>query len=273
MRTRLDLFIVSALVLFLELACIRWFPAHVVFLTFFTNTVLLACFLGMSVGCLAAARKPNYLLWTPALLALALGAARWVEYEREHGRGLVDVGHQVSPQLVFFGTEYGLNDPSKFVIPIEAVLGFFFVVIALALVGPGQQLGRSLARVSNRVGAYTINIVGSIAGIAIFTACSWWQLGPVWWFVPILAAVFYLIVPENRTRALVLGLSSAAVLWLASSDAGFAGARARRRPHLLVALLPDRLSGSARLISVNLIGHQQMISRLTFSPAYALPHL
>jgi spermidine synthase len=273
MRGRLNLFIVSALVLFLELACIRWFPAHVVFLTFFTNTVLLACFLGMSVGCLAAARKPNYLLWTPVLLALALGAAHWVEYERQHGRRLVDVGHQLSPQLVFFGTEYGLSDPSKFAIPIEAVLGFFFVIIALALLGPGQHLGRSLARVSNRVEAYTVNIVGSIAGIAIFTAFSWWQLGPVWWFVVIVAAVFYLTVPGDWTRALVLALSSAAVLWLASSEFDFAG---RVRDGIRTFWSPYYridYQEAPRLISVNLIGHQQMVSRRTFSPAYALPHL
>jgi hypothetical protein len=42
------------LVLFLELACIRWFAAYVVFLQFFTNVVLIASFLGMSCGCLAA---------------------------------------------------------------------------------------------------------------------------------------------------------------------------------------------------------------------------
>jgi SAM-dependent methyltransferase len=272
-RPRLDLFIVSALVLFLELACIRWFPAHVLFLTFFTNTVLLACFLGMSVGCLAAARKSNYLLWTPMLLALALGAARWVEYERQRGGGLVDVGHQVSPQLVFFGTEYGLSDPSKFLIPIEAVLGFFFVIIALALLGPGQHLGRSLARVQNRVEAYTVNIVGSIAGIAIFTACSWWQLGPLWWFALVLAAVFYSIAPKGRTRALVLTLSSAAVLWLAASEVDFArrvgdGIRTFWSPYYRI-----DYQEAPRLISVNLIGHQQMISRQAFSPAYALPHL
>jgi hypothetical protein len=47
---RVHLFAVSLLVLFLEQAAIRWFPAHVLFLTFFTNTVLLACFLGMSIG-------------------------------------------------------------------------------------------------------------------------------------------------------------------------------------------------------------------------------
>src|SRR2546426_609147 len=74
-RAGWELFLISLLILFLELACIRWFPAHVLFLTFFTNTVLLACFLGMSVGCLAAGRDWNLILWTPALLALALAAA------------------------------------------------------------------------------------------------------------------------------------------------------------------------------------------------------
>ena len=74
MRDRIDLFIASVLVLFLELACIRWFPAHVLFLTFFTNVMLLAAFLGISVGCLAASRRRSYLAWTPALLLVALGA-------------------------------------------------------------------------------------------------------------------------------------------------------------------------------------------------------
>jgi hypothetical protein len=54
----LNLFLVGFLVLFFELACIRWFAAYVVFLQFFTNVVLIASFLGMSCGCLAA-RQPR----------------------------------------------------------------------------------------------------------------------------------------------------------------------------------------------------------------------
>src|SRR5229473_1675614 len=156
MRAHIDLFVVSVLTLFLELACIRWFPAHVLFLTFFTNTVLLACFLGISIGCLAAGRRRNYLTWTPLLLVLALGAAHWIEWERQRTGLTVNVGNPFSPQLVFFGVEFQSFDPSQFVVPIEAVSGVLFVLIALALIGPGQQLGRSLARVSNRVEAYTV---------------------------------------------------------------------------------------------------------------------
>src|SRR6266571_5069411 len=135
------LFVISWLILFLELATIRWFPAHVLFLTFFTNTMLLACFLGMSIGCLAANHRRRYLIWTPSLLAIAMAAAHAIEASSGSFAKFVDVGHQSSPELVYFGTEYHTADLSRYAIPIELICGFFFVVIALALIGPGQELG------------------------------------------------------------------------------------------------------------------------------------
>jgi len=38
-----NLFLVGFLVLFMELACIRWFAAYVIFLQFFTNVMRLPC--------------------------------------------------------------------------------------------------------------------------------------------------------------------------------------------------------------------------------------
>ncbi len=61
----LNLFLVGFLVLFFELACIRWFAAYVVFLQFFTNVVLIASFLGMSCGCLAARQSRDWLAYFP----------------------------------------------------------------------------------------------------------------------------------------------------------------------------------------------------------------
>ncbi len=58
----LTLSLVGFLVLFLELACIRWFSASVVFLQFFTNVVLIASFLGISCGCLATGRRRDWLV-------------------------------------------------------------------------------------------------------------------------------------------------------------------------------------------------------------------
>jgi hypothetical protein len=44
----------SFLVLFFEVALIRWLPSYVRLLAFFSNFILLASFLGIGVGCLLA---------------------------------------------------------------------------------------------------------------------------------------------------------------------------------------------------------------------------
>ena len=103
----LDLFLVSFLILFFELACIRWFGSIVVHLTFFTNIILLATFLGMSIGCLSASRARDWTGTVIPLFFVAAGVACGVFWIFAHnGRLLVDVGGQGSPQQVFFGTQY-----------------------------------------------------------------------------------------------------------------------------------------------------------------------
>ena len=70
-----ELFCVSFAILFLELACIRWFGSQVMFLTFFSNLVLMACLLGMSVRLLAAARQPGFVRWVIPLTVVAVAMA------------------------------------------------------------------------------------------------------------------------------------------------------------------------------------------------------
>lgn len=281
-RNGLELFLISIVILFLELAAIRWFPAHVLYLTFFTNVVLLASFLGMSIGCLAASHRRNYLSWTPFLLVVALAAAHAVEITSGSLLRFVDVGNQASPQQIYFGTEYHSGDLSRYVIPVEVLCGFFFVVIALAFVGPGQELGRALNRWPNRVQAYTLNIVGSIAGILLFAACSWLELSPLWWFLMVSLGLgyFYFVSPRSRFSRRWLGLAplTALLLVLLVLLATFVpvhnNLQAERdtqqfwSPYYRIDFKKADLS-----LSVNLIYHQQMVARNEKFPAYALPHL
>src|SRR4051812_49790856 len=74
-RPRRDLFLISFLILFFELAAIRFFGSTVVFLTFFTNVVLLACFLGMSIGLLSARTGRDAVPFALPLAMLAFAAA------------------------------------------------------------------------------------------------------------------------------------------------------------------------------------------------------
>lgn len=264
---KLDLFLISLLTLFLELTCIRWFPSHVLFLTFFTNTVLLACILGIAVGCLAARRPANLLAWTPLMLAIGLGSAHLVEWQRRSSNSVIDVGNQASPQMVFFGVEHQAGDLSTFVVPIELLCGYFFLVIALTMVGPGQQLGRALAKLPNRLEAYTIDILGSIAGIVLFAACSLFELSPAWWFGFVLIGFMYFLRPRRIPHGVALAAAAAAVLALAIVPA-VSGSRELWSPYYRVGYQADQA-----LIEVNLIGHQQMQPLYAPFPAYALPHL
>jgi spermidine synthase len=276
-----ELVLVSLIILFLELACIRWFPAHVLYLTFFTNVVLLASFLGMSVGCLAAGRHRNYLTWTPILLVTSLAAAQAVEMSSSSFMRFVDVGNQVSPQQVYFGTEYHTQDLSRYAIPVEALCGFFFIIIALAFVGPGQELGRALKRWPNRVQAYTLNIVGSIAGIVIFFLCSWLELSSFWWFslVVVGLAYFFFLSPRHllSSRQLGSGIGTAVLLilvvWLAAFITGDPAKRDRQAAQFWSPYYRIDFTETDLSLSVNLIHHQQMVSRNEKFPAYALPHL
>ena len=275
---RADLFLVSFLVLFLELACIRWFPAHVLYLTFFTNTVLLACFLGMSVGCLAASRPRNYLVGTPPLLFVALACGHLVESAKSTVAGVVDVGNQASPQLVYFGTEYRVHDLARFAVPIEVLGGVFFLMLALVMLGPGQELGRCLDRVPERIQAYTLNILGSLAGIAVFALCSWWQFPPLAWFLMVAACMAYFLRRYCVLRPLVArSLLLVAVAFVANVRNGQYVEHGRPAyevfwsPYYRIDYGYDE-----RLIVVNQIGHQGMVpSGDDTKPAhaYALPHL
>lgn len=273
-NARRDLFLISVLILFLELACIRWFPAHVLYLTFFTNTVLLASFLGMSVGCLASGHSRSYLRWTPSLLALGIlsGLIVWIQTDRL--ARVVDVGYQASPQLVFFGTEYHLQDVAQFAVPIELLAGFFFVVIALVFVGPGQVLGRALTSVPNRVHAYSINILGSLVGIVLFAACSWFQLSPAWWFLPCVIGLGYFSWEGSLSRKTLRGWALLAVVVFATGiRSGVYTQGTETREYLWSPYYGIEYDAPRRTIAVNLLGYQGMVSTESPPPAYALPYL
>src|SRR5207302_7358101 len=71
LRDRLDLsrrtqvitlFLSSFLVLFLEIALIRWMPAYIRLLAYFSNFILLATFLGGGLGCVLA-RGRRLIVW------------------------------------------------------------------------------------------------------------------------------------------------------------------------------------------------------------------
>src|SRR6476619_7852293 len=60
----------SALMLFLELALIRWLGSNIVHLSYFSNFVLLGSFLGIGLGFLISRRRWSILPAAPVILAV-----------------------------------------------------------------------------------------------------------------------------------------------------------------------------------------------------------
>src|SRR5438477_4267607 len=74
MTTRVRLLLSSALMLFLELALIRWTASNIVHLGYFSNFVLLGSFLGVGIGFLRAGRTRRDPLYFPVVLGLFVAA-------------------------------------------------------------------------------------------------------------------------------------------------------------------------------------------------------
>jgi SAM-dependent methyltransferase len=270
LRACVELFSISFLILFFELACIRWFGATVIFLTFFTNIVLMASFLGVSIGCLCAGRKWSLMPGFIPLTLVAVAAALLVLWAYHHFTNvMIDVGSQQSPQLIYFGTDARRKDPSRFVVPIEVLAGLFYVLIALLFVGPGQELGRRLGAMSNRVVAYTIDILGSLTGIATFGLLSYFWVPAYVWFAIVLA-ISLLFLGRTRWVSLICGVLVLGGVYLADwprDDQGV-DTEVTWSPYYQVQYKPRYKS-----IDVNHLGHQGMLPVELAGPAYMLPHL
>src|SRR5260370_27074361 len=91
---KLRLVLLSFLMLFVELALIRWLGANIVYLSYYSNFVLLGSFLGIGIGFLRARSRISFFPWTPVALAVLVAFVL---------RFPVQVSHTSGNQLIFFG--------------------------------------------------------------------------------------------------------------------------------------------------------------------------
>src|SRR5690348_12297126 len=163
----------SALMLFLELALIRWLGSNIVHLSYFTNFVLLGSFLGVGLGFLISRRAWSVARWTPVLLAALVVVVRLVPVS-------VD---RAGADVVFFTSLHTTGPPPWLVLPVV------FVASAAILAGPGEIVGRCFADLHSLT-AYRWDLIGSLAGITLFALLSFvWAPSYVWGTLVALAFV------------------------------------------------------------------------------------
>jgi SAM-dependent methyltransferase len=175
-RTRL--FLASFLMLFVELVLIRWLGAYIVYLSYFSNFVLLGSFLGIGIGFIRGARG-DWFRWSPVLLA-TLFIVSWsfpVSIDR------------AGQQIVFFGSFHRTGFPVWVTLPV------IFVAVAATMASIGQGVASRFSKFPP-LEAYRLDILGSIVGISAFAALSLAGAPPILWVLVIAALYVALLRPS-----------------------------------------------------------------------------
>lgn len=180
----LSLFLISAFGLFLELLIIRWVSSEIRIFAYFKNFVLIACFLGFGMGCYLC-RRPVH-LWT--LLGAVILLVVLIELPIQFVRGTIDA----LPNYIGAVADvhvWGLPSlpwETKLVVGLVGAIGVtvsLFLLIAVIFIPVGQLVGWYLENAAQGITAYTVNVLGSLAGVAAYTVLCFLEHGPVIWFL------------------------------------------------------------------------------------------
>ncbi len=176
---RARLIVASALMLFVQLALIRWTGANLVHLSYFSNLILLASFLGIGLGFLRSRTSNDLGRYVPIGL-LVLVAFIMVFPARIEGS---------STDLIFFTEVRPTGLPTWVSLPL------IFIVIAITMTGFGEITGRAF-REFKALDAYRWDIIGSILGTLSFTLIAFLR-APSWiWPIVTLVALWLLYGPR-----------------------------------------------------------------------------
>src|SRR3954466_14274948 len=163
-RPRATLVLASSLMLFTELALIRWIAAYVVYVAYFTNFVLLPSFPGVGLGFLRAHRPDSDFRRAPAALAAIVLLVALLPVTISHvGGGRVFVG--------LFGIA---------ALPSWVMLPLIFAGVTITLMCVSSGAARLFSRFEP-LEAYRWDILGSVVGIATFTLLAFAGTRPIVW--------------------------------------------------------------------------------------------
>jgi SAM-dependent methyltransferase len=235
-RPVVRLLLASFLMLFLELALIRWLGANVVHLSYFSNFVLLGSFLGIGAGFLIS--RKSWSIWRlslPLLTALVVGVLAFpVSIERS------------GSDVIYFTALFVSGPPAWLALPVV------FVLVAAILAGPAEVVGRCFGQL-RPLAAYRYDLIGSLAGIVAFSTLSFLRAPSLVWGAIVVAA--YLILTSSK-RWVIMALCGLAML-------GSLGVETMRpgvswSPYYKVETQPAASKDGFMLIKANGVPHQQM---------------
>jgi SAM-dependent methyltransferase len=234
-RTRLVL--LSFVMLFVELALIRWTGSDVIYLSYFSNFVLLGSFLGIGLGFLRGDRRPDLWPFAPVALALLIAFVRFFPVDINSSGG----------EFIYFG-DLRTSGP-----PRELVLTVIFIVVAAVMTCIGQGVARTFVKFEP-LEAYKLDLIGSVLGILGFSALAFLRAPPLAWGVIAVVVMLLLEMPRVSVTGALQVIAGVAILGILLVETLAAGTS--WSPYYKIETKPSQTVPGALLVNVNGLPHQ-----------------
>ena len=212
LRCDVEIFIVSALILYLELVLIRWIGTEIRIFAYLGNLMLVVCFFGVGLGCYLSERPVSP--WRIGLnifllTVLVANPLHWKHLNFTLASYLLS-GFEDAPIWQEMAGVGGVSLAAGVVI-----IGILLYLLTFVFVPLGQILGRAMQRAPHIIRAYSINIVGSIAGVWLFNSLSWASTPPSTWMLTaaVLLAVTLLASRARPWLSVALVVLGAGAAW------------------------------------------------------------
>jgi spermidine synthase len=209
------LFLVSFAALYTEVMLIRWIGTEVRVFAFFQNLALIACFLGFGLGCYWSKRPKNIFFSLLAMAALVvlvqIPMANWQFFLK----GLSSLLSR-SPDAALWGAGRNPTGAVYMFLFAAAVLTLvYFLGLLVAIMVPmGQWVAYYLETAPNTIAAYSVNLLGSVAGIWLIAGLAFLWLPPRYWFGFAFVILLLVALPPRRTILASAFLLAASLFFL-----------------------------------------------------------
>jgi SAM-dependent methyltransferase len=174
-RAGAELVITSFIVLFQELALIRWLPTQVRVTAYFPNLILIGAFLGLGLGALLARRRSILWVW-PVSLILVVAAGILMSR-------VAFTANEVTEHLWLLYED--LPEYAPVVEVVRLPIAISFILGALTFVPLGQIVAERLnvyRAQSSPLWGYAMDLSGSLLGVIGFAFVSLSGTFPIVWF-------------------------------------------------------------------------------------------
>jgi spermidine synthase len=201
------LFLLSVWMLFSELFIIRWVSSELRIFAHVSNLVLLACFIGIGLGCYFSDKKTS-VLFSFALLVVISCA---VQSRLFSSITLMLAGSKDA--LVWTQTMH-LNNFIPIAKGILLTIAMFTMIV-LYFFPIGQIMGKMFNSHDRIIIAYSINVLGSILGVWLFSLLSFLYTPPLIWLIISMVLGFIFIERKKSVGILIficLFLSSSVLI-------------------------------------------------------------